>query len=100
MDLSSEVKDHPVSLGETCGQHIKSSSLFGFLEQNYFVRSVATQILHDSPQYTSYYTIKWEIHGDLAISEDDLIFEELSRVRYRDEVNVCVDVFVTVFLKF
>ena len=38
-----EVNNHPISLGVICGQHIESSSLFGFLDS----KSEAIQIPHD-----------------------------------------------------
>ena len=43
--LSSEMKEHPVSLGLTFSQHINFPAILGFLAEDYRYRSVATQIM-------------------------------------------------------
>ena len=43
-----EVKDHPVNLGVTYGQHVASPAVVGFLDRNYRYQSAATQTPHDA----------------------------------------------------
>ena len=44
---SAEMNDHPVSLEVTCGQHVGSPAVVGFLDKNYRYKSIANQNPHE-----------------------------------------------------
>ena len=43
-----EIKDHSTSLVAQCGQHVTPSTVSGFLELDYYHKSVASQISQDA----------------------------------------------------
>ena len=42
------MKDHPTSLGLTCGQHVETLAIVGFLDQDLRCKSIAVQIPQDA----------------------------------------------------